>query len=474
MMFIESEWHALNVDDHKEYLINDTTIFKTENTIITFQSSDLVRYLSTIKTVKSLPDIVNLICFDKQMSQEGKEFRDFTKWKAFSFLKHHKIVDSEFELTKSNFPLFLEHLAKVYFILLEKDTSEKKRFETVEMKVNRIIHQTQKKGVRIDLGIANQKCIELEKKIYEIKNILQLDHKIYSPCNISQQISYLNSKRYNINQGPKYSFKARRNEDIVSNLFYELIRTEKDLDSYLHILSHWGGSERTFPTFYGFGSTTGRITMRQPSIQNLRKNNRSVLVPDIGMKFLYVDYSQFEAGILASLSGDEILISLYNTDIYSDLGEHVLGDKNNRSEAKIIFYRYMYGDTTLNKMARMYFQKFKKLNEFIANIQSMIKKEKKVGTILGNHRYSMDENGSWHLSHIVQGTASLIYKNSLVKTNELVKSAEFLIPMHDGTLYQIPSLNYDVSKEKIERIYKSEFKEICPRIEPRLNVSDLF
>jgi DNA polymerase I-like protein with 3'-5' exonuclease and polymerase domains len=166
-----------------------------------------------------------------------------------------------------------------------------------------------------------------------------------------------------------HSFKARQNEDVVCQLFYELIRNEKDIDSYLHMLSHWGGEERTFPTYYGFGTITGRITMRHPSIQNLRKNNRSVIIPDTGKRFLYVDYSQFEAGILASLSKDEILIKLYNTDIYSDLAEHVLGDKQNRNEAKIIFYRYMYGDDTLSKKAINYFLKLMSIiNKLISPI----------------------------------------------------------------------------------------------------------
>jgi hypothetical protein len=35
-----------------------------------------------------------------------------------------------------------------------------------------------------------------------------------------------------------------------------------------------------------------------------------------------------------------------NTDIYSDLAE-AIGDKDKRSDAKNVFYRYMYGDETL-------------------------------------------------------------------------------------------------------------------------------
>ena len=89
--------------------------------------------------------------------------------------------------------------------------------------------------------------------------------------------------------------------------------------------------------------------MRQPALQNLRKENRDVILPDINMRLLYVDYSQFEAGILASMSKDELLINLYNQDIYNDLAQFVFGDKSKRGDAKVIFYRYMYGDQSMSE-----------------------------------------------------------------------------------------------------------------------------
>ena len=80
--------------------------------------------------------------------------------------------------------------------------------------------------------------------------------------------------------------------------------------------------------------------MREPSIQNMKRENRDIIIPSHGKEFLYLDYGQFEAGILASLSGDSKLIDLYEKDIYSDIAANLLGSEDNRDQAKIIFYRF--------------------------------------------------------------------------------------------------------------------------------------
>jgi DNA polymerase I-like protein with 3'-5' exonuclease and polymerase domains len=466
VVFIESSWHSMNVDDVSEY--HQDLIININNLYITFQTSDLLRYFRH-KNVKKLPIIIDLECFDKQMSQEGREFRDYSQWKAISALRHHKIIDSGFKLTTENLKSFLQHLSLLYGMLYEKDLAEQHRFINIELPINKLIYNRQYKGIKVDLEYARKQSEIIEKKIYDIKNKLQLEHNIFTPDNDIQQLSYLKSKDYNLIKSSKEMFKMRRFEDSICCLFYDLYRYEQDLDSLIYILSHWGGDERTYPTYLGFGSITSRIMLRQPALQNLRKAHRGVVVPDYGKKLLYIDYSQFEAGILASLSEDEELIKLYNkSDIYNDLSEKLLGANDKRKEAKIIFYRYMYGDVTLEKRILNYFIKFKTLNEFAKRNKSEIISTGKVGTALGNYRFALNENHSWSLSHVIQATASLIFKNALIRVEKEVIKSEFLLPMHDAALYQIDSTSYEETKLSIETIFIEEFKKICPQIEARV------
>lgn len=470
-MIADGNWHSLDINT-EEYAVNDFSIYSKRNELITFQSSDLVRFLRSNR--RRIPTIIDLECFDKQMSQEGKEFRSYNQWKAITFLKHHNVIDYDFEFKESNFQHFLTLLAKVYISLAEENPIELARFNSIERKVNAIIYDRQYKGIRINIDAIKQKCIDLEKEIYRIKNILQHTYRIYDPDNSNQQVEYLNSKRYRIISNPKETFKIRRLQDTVCNLFYELKRNSQDLESCTFMLSHWGGENITYPSYFGFGTITSRITMRQPSLQNLRRSNRTVVIPDNGFRFLYVDYSQFEAGILASISDDDRMIALYNDDIYTDLARQVLRDGGSRDEAKILFYRYMYGDDSLDMKTKQYFSTFTKLDILKGKIHQTVTEQKRIGTSQGNFRKVHNDESTWSLSHLIQATASLIYKNAVIRTHEEVPSADFLIPMHDGTLYQIKNSEYIGVKAVIEKIYEDEFKKICPKLNPRVNSTDTF
>lgn len=473
LMNVGATWFTLNVDDSTKYESGSSLMFDVEDIVISFQISDLIREF-TARGITVLPNLIDLKSFDKQMSQEGNDLYNFDNWKAINMLKFHKIIDDNFELKESTFKLFLEHLSALFINLLESDEEEKKRFESIELKINKLIYERQLLGIHIDKDIAVKKCHEIEKEIYRIKNILQLEYNIYSPDIENQMREWILSKNYKIIHSLLYSFKIRKDNDIVCNYYYELIRNKQDLDSLLFILSEWGGRERTYPSYSGFGTITSRIILSQPSLQNIRKVNRSVIIADIGKKLLYIDYSQFEAGILASLSNDEDLIKLYDTDIYKDLAIKVLKNEKKRDAAKIIFYRYMYGDSTLKGEKEAYFLNFKNLNKYKQKIEANLNSDKKIGTSQGNYRQRNNDESNWGLSHVVQATASLILKNALLRVNSEIPSAEFLIPMHDAALYQLNEFQFDDYKEKIEKIYKEEFNRICPQILPQVNFEDFY
>ncbi|MCD2421784.1 DNA polymerase [Niabella pedocola] len=467
---VDLEWYFIDVNNLGDF--SSSFVFDKEDILVSFQTTDLIREISSREAV--LPIIIDLESLEKQVAQEGKDLRNYSEWKVLKRLKYHKIIDPSFKITRENIKDFLQNIFNFYKFLIEKDSTETARFENIERKINAIIHKVQKAGISVNLEIAEKRCKELEKIIYVIKNELQLKHLIFAPDNIKAQIKYIKERNYPIIKSPFYTFRIRKRGDEVCRLFYELIRNQRDLDSLLFMLSQWGGKKHTHPTYLGFGTITSRIILREPSLQNLRKSNRDIIVPDKGMKLLYIDYAQFEAGILASLSKDAALINLYKSDIYIDIATKVLGDKNERSDAKIIFYRYMYGDRSLPKEAILYFQQFDKLQAYEAEVKNELLKEKIIGTENGNFRKLYEDETGWALSHKVQATASYIYKSALIRVADEVKSAEFLIPMHDGTVYQIPIKDNGTVALSIKNIYKEEFQKICPDIEPIFTVKDSF
>jgi hypothetical protein len=472
VLYIENQWYSRNIDTPEEYYENHN--FGNDDLLLTFQSSELIRHLKKIKQFRKWPEIVDLEGFDKQMTQEGKDLREHKKWTMLEALRYHNISDQDFKLSESTIRKFLGDMGILYLYMLDQKAEEVERFSDLEAKVNNIIYRRQLCGVPININLAANLCADLEKEIYRIKNILQLRYRIFNPENERWQSEYLKSKGYRLVKSALFTFKAWRNDDEVCSLMYEMIRNQKDFDSLLFMQSHWGGQTCAYPKYLGFGTITSRIILREPSFQNLRKSNRKIVVADRFHKLLYIDYSQFEAGILASLSDDPKLIDLYNTDIYEDLATFVFGDPKKRSDAKVVFYRYMYGDTTLSSKAQQYFKKFTKLQKFREEIDKEMADNARVGTSFGNFRTKGDDQVTWALSHVIQATASLIYKKALVRVAKEVDRAKFLIPMHDGTVYQISYMWYDALKPKIEQLYLEEFEKVCPKIKGKVNTKDLF
>jgi DNA polymerase-1 len=214
------------------------------------------------------------------------------------------------------------------------------------------------------------------------------------------------------------------------------------------------GQRRVFPLVDCFGSITSRIYFRDPSLQNLAKRHRDIVLPDPGFILSYVDYDQYEVGIMAALSGDPLLMSLYSAgDLYQSVAEKLFGDASRRKQAKRLFLSYAYGmkfkalvDAAAGfgarrTAARDFFRGFSVFEEWKLEIYSRFKKTNAIGTSLGNYLVRdpvgelSDREKRSSVSQVVQGTASLIFKKALLAISRDAR-LELKIPMHDAVLVQ--------------------------------------
>ena len=96
-------------------------------------------------------------------------------------------------------------------------------------------------------------------------------------------------------------------------------------------------TNRLHTTYLLHGSVTGRLASRNPNLQNIPRDAqlRGSFVAAPGYEIVEVDLSQAELRSLAALSGDEILIDIYNTggDIHTEMAKHLFpGWPDNRSK----------------------------------------------------------------------------------------------------------------------------------------------
>jgi len=73
--------------------------------------------------------------------------------------------------------------------------------------------------------------------------------------------------------------------------------------------------------------------------KTLRSATANIIAPDEGMKLSYVDFGQFEAGIMGALSGDQGMLDLFASgDLYSLVAEMYSSTPQKESLPKGYFF----------------------------------------------------------------------------------------------------------------------------------------
>lgn len=213
-------------------------------------------------------------------------------------------------------------------------------------------------------------------------------------------------------------------------------------------------TDRTRPVVDVFGSRTSRVQLRSPSLQNIPKRYRSIITAHRDAQLGYVDFDQFEVGIMAALSGDEELMRLYAAgDMYELFATTHLDLVGNRKAAKQLFLSYAYGmsrkalvDAAVSlgvnrQKAKGAFLLFQRYEDWKKSVWAEFQSAGRIATVLGNH-YRRAGGGQLTgkekrsaVSQVVQGTASLIFKRALLAVTS-IQDIRVVLPMHDALLFE--------------------------------------
>jgi DNA polymerase I-like protein with 3'-5' exonuclease and polymerase domains len=401
------------------------------------------------------------------------------------------------------FPVSQNNLYKLYAFVLNcienlylklkvelSSSDEKERFDRIESNLNNILFEVHKKGIRINSTNLKKHIEQINIELYDVKNKLQLEYGIFSLHdykNIQKRLCEEFSWFKDINVNSKEFWKAIKFQRSNSNLV-NLLYLEKKLTKNKTILTRLGSLDSEFihPDFDYFGTVTGRILVFSPSIQQLNKKYRDIIVPNSDMELIYIDYSQFEAGILAFEAKEFKLIEMYNSnDIYTEISNKLGNENVPRDLSKKLFFAYCYGMSKekikkySGKNLDLFFNEFPNLEIFENKIKEEFLKDGFIETRLGNRRFkSIDnidnQNEGWLISQKIQGLASLILKEVILEINKKNREIEFLLPMHDAVLYQVPKDRIKELKPLIVDTFKEILKRYCPELNPKVTDTPFF
>ena len=362
--------------------------------------------------------------------------------------------------------------------------------ENLEMPLLRIIANMEIEGIFLDRTLLEPLTAEFEKRIgaiqKEIFAICGHEFNLNSPKQL-QEVLFVERE---IPTGAKTRTGFSTATDVLeplSGIYPEVAlvleyRTLNKLKTTyidklpLDILEKTG---RIHPSFSQTGTETGRLSCREPNLQNIPvrteegRRIRSSFVPKKGYVFLSADYSQIELVVLAHMADDPGLKGAFlkGVDVHSSTAslifdvplEEVTGEQ--RRVAKTINFGVMYGmgphslsgdlkitHAEAKAFIDQYFARYSAVKAFIEKTREDAALNGYVSTLLGHLRTITEINSRNGVERakaqriavntVIQGSAADIMKLAMLRIDKALgvssPDTKLLLQIHDELVFEVP------------------------------------
>lgn len=374
------------------------------------------------------------------------------------------------------------------------EVESEKLYAEIERPLLFTLYDMEKAGVGIDRAALVEYGEELQAGIEKLRA------QIYEECgeefniNSTQQLGRILFEKMGLPGGRKTKTGYSTAADVLEKLSeeYKVVddilqyRTYTKLNStYAQgLLNYISEDGRIHGQFNQMVTATGRISSTEPNLQNIPirtdmgRRFRKVFVPKPGCIFLDADYSQVELRILASLSGDEKLISAYQNadDIHAVTASQVFHvplsevTPQLRRNAKAVNFGIVYGISAFGlseglsisrkeakEYIERYFETYPSVKEYLDSEVRYAREHGYVKTYFGRRRPVPDINSSNFMRRSfgervamnspIQGTAADIMKKAMNEVNQALREqglqARIVLQVHDELLLETPTEEAD-------------------------------
>ncbi|MCR4281321.1 MAG: DNA polymerase [Candidatus Kaiserbacteria bacterium] len=261
---------------------------------------------------------------------------------------------------------------------------------------------------------------------------------------------------------------------------------------------------RLHAEFMPSGTTTGRISSKNPNLQNIPiksdygRRVRSAFRAASGNVLVALDYSQIELRIAAGLSGDKKLLQVFKDggDVHTTVASQVFGvseslvDYEMRRKAKVINFGILYGmgvnalksnldkGVTREEAAKFlanYFKSFSGLALWIERTKLDAARNGFTETLFGRRRYFAgfkspmpnirSQAERMAVNAPIQGTQADIIKLAMVEADKMIEenkwgdSVRLVLQIHDELVYEIK----EKDAQKIARKICEKMESVVPK-----------
>jgi len=394
-------------------------------------------------------------------------------------------------------------------------------FTRVEMPLLPVLVHMQQNGITVDVARLNEMSGELFVKIEQIQSQIysHADHdfNIASP----KQLGEVLFKELKIQEGSGRKLKRTKTggyatdasvleelkdvHPIVEHLIDFRVLT-KLKSTYVDAIPSLVNSDtnRVHTSYKQTGSVTGRISSRDPNLQNIpirtelgRGVRKAFKAWKPGWVLCGVDYSQIELRVLAHIASDEGLIKAFKRDedihsataslVYNVALDQVTPDM--RRIAKIMNFGVIYGlsaygmyqqtGLSLDESGRFikdYFSRYPGIEDYMEATKEQARRDGYVETLLGRRRSIPEILSTNHISRgaaereainmPIQGTAADIMKIAMIRMHERMQlmelKSQMLLQVHDELIFDIPLEEVDALKNLATEVMTTAMDLVVP------------
>lgn len=421
---------------------------------------------------------------EQLLGLRGIEFSDIVKkGQTFADVALEQAVPYAAEDADFTYQLWEKFNSKI------KDSEETQKLFAMEMNLLPVLAEMEITGIHLNSAALEQYNVELTQGIedaeQEIYKEAGHEFNIASP----KQLQTVLFEERKLKPGKKtktgYSTDTSVLEelamyDAIPKMILEYREMAKLQSTYVETLPKLcDANGRIHTDFVQTGTATGRLSCREPNLQNIPVRNeagrriRSAFTAPDGKVLISADYAQIELVVLAHLSGDKNMCKAFidGTDVHKATAALIYNVEPEavtpemRRTAKTINFGVIYGmsafrlaqDLGISRtQASQFIENYDRLYADITRFKSetIANAEDKgyVETILGRKRPIMNINSRNKIEKSaaervaintpVQGSAADIVKKAMLEVNSALKEknngARLLLQVHDELILECP------------------------------------
>lgn len=233
-------------------------------------------------------------------------------------------------------------------------SADEKRVHDMLCRASDMLMQAEMRGITVDVPYLGRLAGKFDQNLSDLEDALGwwVDNP-RSPFQVKDALAKLGLR---VQDTRKETFELLKRKVLTDeqkqfiDLMLEHRKAAKMYGTYIKGILRRLYEGRVHPTFLLHGTTTGRLSCRNPNLQNVPRDSemKRMFVPKPGRMFVQGDYKGAELRVLACEAEDEYLRQLFadGRDIHNEVATRFFGPnftKDQRVRAKAVVFGLAYG-----------------------------------------------------------------------------------------------------------------------------------